>query len=386
LRSRQVGAYGLREQALIERLASRVSSAIENAELYSQARQAEQELRESREAERRLAQENALLAEAGRIISSTLDIDEVYERFAQEMKKLVDFDRVMVSAVDQEAGTYTLKYYFGSAPTKYPIGFAKPLDGSMNQYVIRTGRTLRRDDTVRDCRFLSDPDNNAMGLCSSIMVPLKSKGWIIGTLSLRSRQVGAYGPREQVILERLADLIAPAIENSELFAQTKQAQEELRRSEEQYRALFEQSGEAIFLSSPVGQTVAVNQPAVELFGYSLEELIQLDENDFWVYPDELTRWFNELLEQGSVKDLEIKLRHKNGTEMDCIITSTLLRDNNGQVLASQCVVRDVTERKRWEQALQESEQRFRYLVESAADAFLVFNREGRLTDVNPASV
>jgi PAS domain-containing protein len=68
--------------------------------------------------------------------------------------------------------------------------------------------------------------------------------------------------------------------------------------------------------------------------------------------------------------------------MDCVINSSLLRDNNGKVLASQCVVRDVTERKRWEQALQESEQRFRYLVESAADAFLVFDRQGRLIDVN----
>jgi GAF domain-containing protein len=69
-----------------------------------------------------------------------------------------------------------------------------------------------------------------MGLRSSIMLHLKSRGRIIGTLSLRSRKVGAYGPREQAILEWLADLITPAIENSELYAQTKRAEEELRQS------------------------------------------------------------------------------------------------------------------------------------------------------------
>jgi PAS domain S-box-containing protein len=245
-----------------------------------------------------------------------------------------------------------------------------------------TGRTLWRDDTVSDLRFPSDQDNNEMGLRSNIMVPLKSQGRIIGTLSLRSRKVGAYGPREQAILERLADLIAPAIENSELYAKTKRAEEELRQSEEQYRILFEQSREAIFLSSPEGEFLGVNQSAVELFGYTRAELIKLDHNDLWVYLDEQARWLREIQEHGSIKDMGIKLRHKDGTEMDCVITSNLLRDNNGKVLASQCVVRDVTERKRWEQALQESEQRFRYLVESAADAFLVFDSKGKLIDVN----
>ncbi len=60
-----------------------------------------------------------------------------------------------------------------------------------------------------------------MGLRSSILVPLNAKGRTIGTLSLRSRQVGAYGMREQSLLVRLANQVAPAIENAELYAESR---------------------------------------------------------------------------------------------------------------------------------------------------------------------
>jgi PAS domain S-box-containing protein len=382
LRSRRVAVYGLREQSILEHLANLIAPAIENAELYNRTRQAEEALRQSQEAERRLVAENALLAETGRIISSTLNIDEVYERFSQETKKLVGFDRMAINIINHEARVFVFKYVSGLVQPGRPVPDVVPLPGTQTEYVMKTGQTLVRADVATDPRFRGDRNMLNSGMRSIMMVPLKSQGRTIGTLSLRSHKVGAYGPREQAILERLADLIAPAIENSELYAQTKRAQEELRRSEEQYRTLFEQSGEVIFLSSPEGHFLAVNQSAVELFGYARAELIQLDHNDLWVYPDEQARFIRKLHEQGSVKDLEIKLRKKDGTEMDCVITSSLSRDNNGKVLASQCVVRDFTERKRWEQALQESEQRFRYLVESAAAAFLVFNSEGRLIDVN----
>jgi PAS domain S-box-containing protein len=382
LRSRSVGTYGDREQAVLERLAQRIAPAIENAELYQRTRQAEEALRQSQDVEQRLAAENALLAQTGRIISSTLNIDDVYERFAQETRKLLDFDRMAINVIDQEAGVFTFKYVSGAVQSGRPVPDVVPLPGTQTEYVLQTGQTLVRSDVATDPRFRGDQNLLNSGMRSIMMAPLKSKGGTIGTLSLRSRRVGAYGPGEQSLIERLADQISGAIENAELYAQARQVEQELRESEQRYRALFEQSNEAIFLSSPEGQFLAVNQSAVELFGYARAELIQLDHNDLWANPDEQARFVAELQQHGSVKDLGLKIRKKDGTERDCVITSTLLRDNNGKILASQCVVRDVTERKRWEQALQESEQRFRYLVESAADAFIVFNRAGYLVDVN----
>ena len=69
---------------LAESIANQIAGAIANAQLFAERKQAEESLKQSEENAKRLAQENAIMAEIGRIISSTLNIDEVYESFAEE--------------------------------------------------------------------------------------------------------------------------------------------------------------------------------------------------------------------------------------------------------------------------------------------------------------
>ena len=170
-----------------------------------------------------------LVDQMARIITSTLDIDQVYEKFALELKKLVYFDRSGIILVDQHAGTATLKYLHGPDWPRRQLGSVIPLAGSISQEVITTGQTITWEDFTKLPRFLVDIDAAAMGLCSGIIVPLISKGVVIGTISLRSLRVGAYESREQAILERLANQIAPAIVNARLYEQVKQVEEQLRK-------------------------------------------------------------------------------------------------------------------------------------------------------------
>ena len=84
-----------------------------------------------------------------------------------------------------------------------------------------------RDDIAAET-FPSSSTFLASGLRHSIIVPLISKDRVIATLGLRSYEVGVYGPREQAILEGLANQIAPAVENAQLYQQTKKAEEQLK--------------------------------------------------------------------------------------------------------------------------------------------------------------
>ena len=68
-------------------MGNQIAGAIANAQLYTERKRAE-------EAAARLSQENAVMAEIGRIISSTLNIDEVYEYFSEEVRKLISIDRI----------------------------------------------------------------------------------------------------------------------------------------------------------------------------------------------------------------------------------------------------------------------------------------------------
>ena len=217
LRSRQLAAYGPREQAILERLASQIAPAMENARLH-------QELRTYTE-------EQAVVDEVARIVTSTLDIDEVYEKFALEVKKLVDFDRMSINLINHEAGVHTIKYLAGENPSGRQPGSPRPLEGSRTQHIIETGRTLMGADLTKESRFRKDLTDAAAGLRSGITVPLVSKGQVISTMGFRSRQLGAYGPREQAILERLASQIAPAMENARLHQERVRAEEKFSRAQ-----------------------------------------------------------------------------------------------------------------------------------------------------------
>jgi two-component sensor histidine kinase len=78
-----------------------------------------------------------------------------------------------------------------------------------------------------------------MGMRSALLTPLNSKGRVIGTLSLSSQRAGAYRPREQVILERLARLIAPAVENARLYEETRIEKERAAAALAQLKTVME---------------------------------------------------------------------------------------------------------------------------------------------------
>ncbi len=240
LRSRQLGAYGPKEQVILERLAKQIAPAVENASLFEQVQNG--------------IKEKAITDNVARIFTSTLKIDEVYERFAQEMKQLVDFDRVVVNSIDQVAGTRTLKYVYGEPRSTHEIGAVSPLEGTQNQQVLMTRRTLIRSDFASHREFPSDAESAQMGLRSSIMVPLISQGEVVGALGLRSRSVNAYGEREQAILERLAKQIAPALENSALYEQIVQDRQEKAAAVENLRQAYAYL-DSIMLNLPAGVAI-----------------------------------------------------------------------------------------------------------------------------------
>ena len=93
LRTTRPDAYTEKDLRLAERVSNQIAGAIANAKLFAERKKAE-------EAAARLAEENAVMAEIGRIVSSTLNIEEVYERFAEEVRKLISFDRIIIN-IDQ---------------------------------------------------------------------------------------------------------------------------------------------------------------------------------------------------------------------------------------------------------------------------------------------
>jgi diguanylate cyclase (GGDEF)-like protein/PAS domain S-box-containing protein len=167
--------------------------------------------------------------------------------------------------------------------------------------------------------------------------------------------------------------------------QRKALEEALRESEERFRTIFEQTAVGVSIADPQRRLLETNAAYQEMTGYSEEELFnkpiaEISHPDDVPADDELHR---ELL-SGRVERYQREKRYirKDGEIVWVILTVSAVRDAEGRPRFLIGVVEDITERKRAEERLRESEERFRQLFEQSVDTLLVHDEEGRILDCN----
>jgi PAS domain S-box-containing protein len=152
-----------------------------------------------------------------------------------------------------------------------------------------------------------------------------------------------------------------------------------------YRDLFEESKDTVYVSSREGEILNINRAGVELFGYSREELIGLDIRALYAEPRDRERFRQEIERAGAVKDYAVTLRRKDGTLLNCLLSSTLRRSAEGGVDGYQGIIRDITAQKKAGAALRQSEEKFSTIFRSSPDWVAISGlTDGRLIDVNDA--
>jgi PAS domain S-box-containing protein len=304
---------------------------------------------------KRLSQQNAIMAEIGRIVSSTLNIKEVYERFAEEVRKLIPFDRIVINNIDVEKGTVINVYMAGKGIADRKVGETYRLEGSGNAEIVRRKSSLliqTEDFTEYKDRFPMLLSTFQAGFRSIMNVPLFSKGRIIGGLLLRSLKPYAYTEKDVRLAERIGDQIAGAIANAQLFNERRQAEEALRQSEEKYRTILENIEDGYLEVDLAGNFTFVNNAQCRNLGYTCEELIGMN---YRRYTDETTarklyQTFNGVYRTGeSIKVLDVEVIRKDGTKAFNEISVSLIRDSEGKPIGFRGISRDVTQRKRAEE-------------------------------------
>ena len=186
----------------------------------------------------RLAQETAAIAEIGRIISSTLNIEEVYERFAEEVHNLVPFDRIGINVVNPQDQTITIAYVSGHDIPDRRKGDRFFLAGSLGEELLKRRASIlfQADDEKewRD-RFPALLSAFQAGIRSTISVPLFSHDQTIAGLHIQSLKPNAYTEAELKLAEKVSNQIAGAIANAQLFAEHQRSEMEKLSLQDQLR-------------------------------------------------------------------------------------------------------------------------------------------------------
>ena len=149
----------------------------------------------------------------------------------------------------------------------------------------------------------------------------------------------------------------------------KQAEAALRESEQKFKAIFENMQDVFVRTNIDGQVVLVSPSAVEHYGVdSVDDIIgQNMAESFYYRPEDRDKVLKELLKHGFVKNYEAMMRDKDGNPIPVEITGHFLHDDQGNVIGTEGILRDIRERKETERALRESEEHLRSLMESATN-------------------
>jgi PAS domain S-box-containing protein len=188
----------------------------------------------------------------------------------------------------------------------------------------------------------------AEGIKSLLVVPMKSKGSVVGTLSVAARSRRQFPKDDVELLTAIANQVGVSIENARLYEKERLATQRLAASERSYRGLFENAHDAIWVHDLQGNYTVANEASEGVTGYSVEELNKMNVMDFLSEKGldlarEVRRKLlaNEPLEQ----PYEQRMTRRDGTEAILKVTTSLVV-GDGKVTGFHHIARDVTEEMR----------------------------------------
>lgn len=160
-----------------------------------------------------------------------------------------------------------------------------------------------------------------------------------------------------------------------------------RRAEERFRSIVENATEGIYQSTADGHLLSANPALARLLGYDSPQELLREVNDigrqFYVDPGMRKRLSDRLISQGQVGEQEFQLLRRDGRTIWVSENARAVRDHRGSLMYFEGTLVDITERKRAEQALKLSEQRYRTLVDQSQDGVFLA-QDGRYVYVNQA--
>ena len=225
--------------------------------------------------------------------------------------------------------------------------------------VIKDGKGFFTNDPAIHPDRIGFP-NGHPPLTAFLGVPLIFDKRNIGMIAVGNRD-GGYSGEEQESLESLAPVIAEAL-------MRKRAEKALRESKALYRSLIETMFDGLGVQDETGRVTFANDRLCQMLGYSLDEIIGRPVTDFFdEFPREVFQKRRSDRLEGGLKPYEMVLVKKDGEKIWTYISPKVIFGEDNQFKVSFAIISDITEYKQIEEALMESEEKYRTLVEGVPD-------------------
>jgi PAS domain S-box-containing protein len=286
------------------------------------------------------------------VVSQSLDLKQILNSSIDSIVEVMSVDVVLIFLLDNQANELVLcasrgvSSFFVSGVDRMELG------EGLNSVVAQTGEPMFIRNTAKDPR-LTKTEVKEEGIQSQIIVPLKSKGKVMGTICLAMRRQRRFNKDEVSLLAAIGNQIGVAIENARLYEEEHEVVEQLRASEERYRTLFQNAHDAIWVHDMDGNIVSANAAVGRLTGYKIEELCQMNVKSFLSEESlNLAKDIRARLLSGEpvIEPYEQKLITKGGVEAVLKLTTNLV-EADGVPVGFHNIARDVSREKTMQESL-----------------------------------
>jgi PAS domain S-box-containing protein len=244
---------------------------------------------------------------------------------------------------------------------------------------IRENKPFLCNECIKgNCLYPAEFAPSQFGFNSCGSFPIHFKGRVCGVLNIGIDEAGFFQEREINLLEEVALDISFALDKLEGDARWLQAEEALRKSEEQYRLLVDTSNEGIWMMDSEHVTTYVNQAMAGMLGYEPSEMIGTKVEDYFFPEDQ--PFHQQRMKQRHAGEDEVYERRFKRQDDSCLwtlVAAKALKDDQGRFLGSFAMFTDISERKSIEGALRGSEERFRLFMDNSPTIAWIKNEQGQ---------
>jgi len=287
-----------------------------------------------------LSRLSGLLAQSSRL-------EDILPTATKMVADVIGVEVVLVYSVDRNCKRLALLAHRGvSQEFVEGAGRLKRGEG-FNGRVLVTGEPMLVVDAANDPRLSLDVVRQE-NLRSQLIVPMKARGQIVGTICVATHQMREFPPEEIELLTAISNEIGIAIANSLLYQRQQVMTEQLERYEANYRELFQNASDAIWIHDLEGNILEANEAVEIISGFSMEELLSRKVSDF------LTPLALDIAKDVKGKLLggekiegryEQRVTRKDGTELIVEQATRLITDHEGNPIGFHNIARDVTDQR-----------------------------------------
>ena len=328
--------------------------------------------------ERKLAEvEHQVLLEIMQKAVITKDLQDLLRIIHHYIGRVIYADNFFVVLYNKETGFFEEVYSVDQfdPPEMHPAALKK----SLSAYVFRTGEPFL---------FTKAEFEELVGRGEVELVGTSSPSWLGVPLKTAKETIGVMVVQDYERPNRFqkhdADFLASVAVQVALVVERNLADAALRESEEKFRKAFLTSPDSVNINRlQDGKYVSINPGFTEIMGYSETDTIGRTslEIQIWDNPEDRKRLVDGLKKNGEVHNLEARFRCKDGSFKYGLMSASVIELNGVSHILS--ITRDITERKHAEDALSESESRYRAFFEQGADGVVVLNPEtGQMIEFN----